>query len=613
MKNYKFNYIKIPSKNVFYFYGDNLLESIELVELFEKFNNDNIEIIEFGFNTISQFIKKYKINNKIYTFVMTSYFHNGELPDCVRQLLRKNDKPDVIIYSVDNNKVIFGVESTTSTLAGNATWQRTARTTSFIKSGIPFAFLSCFTKLDKSARDRTPPRKASDLFVALYIALSLQYSVPALIGFYEHEDVKQNLTIGKKDWREDILLYLKSIICGEEKKQDEYLQNCYANMKSYYYGNNIEKLADADSIFSSSCFQYVKNNNFEHNIVDDIRNKNNPPLFTKNLKKWRCKRVKVLKDNCELAYYYQLNDILDNELSEIKFYQLTDECKAGITFETQKLISFLNNNSSHRGYFQDYIKNINYPTVILPTKFRKKDSKRCRMVNTEDPYNGEIPAFYELYNQSFGPINFVLLVVDHSNLTNYDIKSLQNTKTYRTINNYVDLVIDKDYNKMSNQSENAIEDTRDRYQKQFITEDDVTSLFKILLPMEDYELSFINPPSGSWSDLKLYPTNKYYYYDRNGKRADVAFYEKTNNTYYVGESKDNYSSLKTTMHKEEEKVNNVIKVISDNLDVEVKFKKFATFSGTIDEAKKTLSNSSFDFVIIVQDENETVSTIVVDR
>ena len=613
MKNYKFDYIDIPNEKVFYFYGDNLLESIELVELFEKFNNNDIEIIEFGFNTISQFIKKYKINNKIYTFVLTSYFHNGELPDCVRQILRKNDKPDVIIYSVDNDKVIFGIESTTSTLAGNATWQRTARTTSFIKSGIPFAFLSCFTKLDKSAGEGKKPRKASDLFVALYIALSLQYSVPALIGFYEHEDEKQNLTIGKKDWRKDVLLYLKSIICNEENKQDEYLKNCYANMKSYYYGNDIERLANADEIFSSTCFQYVKNDKFEYNIVYDIKNKNNPPLFTKNLEKWKCKKYKVLKDNCELAYYYQLNDILDSELSEINFYQLTNDCKAGITFETQKLISFLNNNSSHRGYFQDYIKNVNYPTVILPTKFRKKDSNRGRMINTEDPYNGEIPAFYELYNQSFGPINFILLVFDHSNYTNYDIRSLQNTKTYRTINNYVDLVIDKDYNKMSNQSENAIEDIRDRYQNQFITENDVTCLFKILLSMEDYELSFINPPSGSWSDLKLYPTKKFYYYAKNDERADIAFYEKNSNTYYVGESKDNYSSLKTTIHKEETKVNKVIKVISDNLNIEIKFKKFATFSGTIDEAKDALINSSFDFIIIVQDEDKTVSTVMVDR
>ena len=219
IEDYKFKYIDIPSESVFYFFGDNLLESIELVELFDKYNKDSIELIEYGFNTISQFIKKYKINNKVYTFVLTSFFHNGQLPDCVRQILRKNDKPDVIVYSKDQNKVIFGVESTTSTLAGNATWQRTARTTSFIKSGIPFAFISCYTKLDKSAGDNSKPRKASDLFVAMYIALSLKYSVPALIGFYEHEDIKQNITHGKKDWRKDILHYLKALICDESSNK----------------------------------------------------------------------------------------------------------------------------------------------------------------------------------------------------------------------------------------------------------------------------------------------------------------------------------------------------------------------------------------------------------
>ena len=308
-----------------------------------------------------------------------------------------------------------------------------------------------------------------------------------------------------------------------------------------------------------------------------------------------------------------MNDILDGELSDISFYQLTKDCKAGITFETNKLIEFLNTHSSHRGYFQDYIKNINYPTVILPTKFRKKDSTRGRMINTEDPYNGEIPAFYELYNQSFGPINFVLLVFDHSDITNYDIRSLQNTKTYRTINNYVDLVIDKDYNKMSNQSENAVEDSRSRYENEFITENDVTSLFKILLSLEDIELSFINPPSGSWSDLKLLPTNKYYYYARNDERADIAYYDKSDNTYYVGESKDNYSSLKTTLHREEEKIDRVVKIISDNLDLEVNFKRFATFGGTVEQARKILDDSIFDFIIIVQDEDKSIFIKRVDK
>ena len=279
IEDYKFKYIEIPSEHVFYFFGDNLLESIELVELFDKFNANSIELIEYGFNTVSQFIRKYKINNTIYTFVLTSFFHNGQLPDCVRQILRKNDKPDVIVYSKDKDKVIFGVESTTSTLAGNATWQRTARTTSFIKSGIPFAFISCFSKLDKSAGNGATPRTASSLFVALYIALSLKYSVPALIGFYEHEDLKQNITTGKKDWRKDILLYLKSIICEEDHNKDKYLENCYDNMKSYYYGNNVERLANADTIFSSSCFHYVKDSNFSKNIVNDIKNKNNVPLF----------------------------------------------------------------------------------------------------------------------------------------------------------------------------------------------------------------------------------------------------------------------------------------------------------------------------------------------
>ena len=606
----EFEYIDIPTDNTFCFFGDNLLEAIELVELFEKYNDD-VELLDYGFNTVSQYIKKYRIKNENYTFVLTSYFHNGELPDVVRQLLIKNDKPDVIIYSAEKDKVVFGVESTVSTLSGNATWQRTARATSFIKEGIPFAFISYFSKRDMSASSSTPPRRASDLFVATYIALSLQYSVPALIGFYEHEDYRQNLTIGKHDWREEIMEYLKDIITDAADK-DTNLIKCYENMRNYYYGNNIERFVNSDVLFTEGNFDFVKNPYFAKNIVAAINNHENHPLFNRNLTPWRNKNYTVKNDCCKDVYVFKLNEILDNELSNIKFFQLTGDCKAGITFDTPELISFLNKNSSHRGYFQDYIKR-NLPTVILPTKFRKSDSKTHQMISTQDPYNGEIPAFYELYNQSFGPINFVLLVFDHSNITNYSISAMQKTKVYRTINNYVNLVIDKDYNYLSNRSEEATIDSRNRYENEYITENDVTCLLRILLSIDDIEPSFINPPSGSWSDLKLYPTNKFYYYARNDERADIAYYDRLNNTYYVGESKDNYNNLKSTLHREEEKVDKVIHIIDDNINMSIPFKRFAAFGGTIEEARKILNDSNFDFVIVVQQNSDKMTVYMVER
>ena len=606
----EFDYVNVPTDNTFYFFGDNLLESIELVELFEKYNED-VELIEYGFHTVSQYIKKYKINNEVYTFVLTSYFHNGELPDAVRQLLIKNDKPDVIIYSAEKDEVIFGVESTVSTLAGNATWQRTARATSFIKEGIPFAFISYFSKRDMSAGINTPPRRASDLFVATYIALSLQYSVPALIGFYEHEDRRQNLTVGKHDWREEIMMYFKDLIVDADNK-DVNLIKCYENMRNYYYGNDIERFVDSDTLFVDGNFDYVKDPNFASNIVNAINNHENHPLFNRNLSKWRNKSYIVKNDNCENVYVYKLNDVLDNELSNMEFYQLTGDCKAGITFDTPKLINFLNSHSSHRGYFQDNL-NRNYPTVILPTKFRKSDSNTHQMISTQDPYNGEIPAFYELYNQSFGPINFVLLVFDHSNITNYSISAMQRTKVYRTINNYVNLVIDKDYNYLSNRSEEATIDSRNRYENEYITENDVTCLLRILLSIDDIEPSFINPPSGSWSDLRLYPTDRFYYYARNDERADIAYYDESNNTYYVGESKDNYNNLKSTLHREEEKVEKVIHIIEENINMEIPFKRFAAFGGTVEEAKKILNDSNFDFVMVVQEQSDKMTIYMVER
>ena len=90
-------------------------------------------------------------------------------------------------------------------------------------------------------------------------------------------------------------------------------------------------------------------------------------------------------------------------------------------------------------------------------------------------------------------------------------------------------------------------------------------------------------------------------------------YTEYNNTYFVGESKDSYRNLKLSLSKEEEKVQKMIDIIDNKLDIEVMFKRFAAFGGTIDEAKKILDNSNFDFVVIVQDINNSTAIYMVER
>lgn len=55
------------------------------------------------------------------------------------------------------------------------------------KNNIPFVFCSYYSKLDKSALEKSkkipPPRKPGALFVILYLALTLKYSTPAFNCF----------------------------------------------------------------------------------------------------------------------------------------------------------------------------------------------------------------------------------------------------------------------------------------------------------------------------------------------------------------------------------------------------------------------------------------------
>jgi hypothetical protein len=597
-KEYRFQDLEIEqNENVFYVYGDNMQEAMQIVFWLEEFNPE-LKLIQVGYMGISNYVRKYKVQGKIYTFIMTSYYRNGKIPDAVRNLVKELDKPDAIVYSLKEKKVLFGVENTVSTLAGNATWQRTGRAINFLKNNIPFVFCSYYSKLDKSALEKSkkipPPRKPGALFVILYLALTLKYSTPALIAFYEHEDLKQNMNPEKKnkDWREDVFQYLYALIMKDGRREKKELAECYKNMKDYYFAR--DKIESTKEEFGESNLKYIKNFRFEKNIVKHIKRKKNKPLFQTPLEfTWKPKNGE---------------ELIHTMFPDVTFYQLSKNCKAGITFETEKIIEICNARSSHKGYFQDSIKE-NMPTVILPIKLTKGETRQF----TDDPYNGEIPAFSELYQQSFEKVNIIILLTDHSKENEYEVEKAKGRKVYKAISKYASIVMDKDYSVFQRYSEQAILDEKGKYEKTKITEDNITCFFETILKLENIVPTFINPPGGSWSDMHLYPTDEFYYYNRNDERADIAYYRPETNTYYVGESKDNSKSLEKTLKQEERKVETITKIIKEHIHLpEIQYKRFAIFNGNTNDAEKILQESNFHYVVVIQENDKEVKLTVVE-
>lgn len=589
---YTFKKFDTDVKNKFIVYGDNLEESTQIIDWLYDFNKDKMKLKSIEYKSLSEYIYVFEINNKDYYFVAQAYYRNGRLPLGVRQVIKELDKPDAVVYSADEDKVIMGFEVTSTTMAGNATWQRTGRVINFMEKKVPFGFLAYFSKNDKSNTNvNKKPRVPSALFVLLFNMLSLKYSTPALVGFFEHPDKNQNIDAlnPNEDWRENIFKYLLCLI--EKEDGTSYLENCYKSMKNYYFDEN--KIEHTFSEFGSDALTYMQQENFEKKIIEDMNNNVNIPFFSKNSLSFEWKPKKI-------------SEIVKDKFPDIPFYQLSKNCKAGITFKTKELIEILQ--VGKRFYVEDLIKDINAPTVIIPVKLTKNE--HGELIHTDDPYNGEIPAFSNLYLQSFPDANIMLLLCDHTNRNEYDVESAKGRKVYKAINKYADLVIDLDLNSFSRESENSGVENISRYENTFTTEDDVTSFFGTILLREGIDPSFLQPPCGSWSDIKLYPTDKYYYYNRNDERGDIAFFNKDEEIYYIGESKKNYSTLALTLDREYEKTKKLSDIILKELDYQYPCKLFAIFKGTTEEAKKVLENSDFDYVVTVSDDDLVTLEII---
>lgn len=592
--NYRFKKFQIDDKNKFTVYGDNLEESTQIIKWLYDFNRDRIEFVGIEYASLSEYIYKYKIDEKMYYFVAKAYYRNGKLPYDVRHVIKELDKPDAVIYSDEREKVLMGFETTSTTMAGNATWQRSGRIINFLESGVPFGFLAYFSKNDKSNKKANKkPRVPGALFVLMFNMLSLKYHTPALVGFFEHPDKVQNIDAlnPNDDWREPIFKYLLSLILEENGEQ--YLKKCYSNMKNYYCSN--DKIVSTSKEFGKEALKYLKDNNFEENIISDMRKRINMPFYNMEniMFSWKPKKIS--------AKVYEL-------FPGILFYQISKNCKAGITFETEKLIEKLN--EGKKEYVEDNLKDIKEPTVIIPIKLTKNNKKTGKLESTDDPYNGEIPAFSNIYLQSFPRANIILLLCDHTSSNEYDVESLKGRKVYKSIDKYADIVVDLDLNLFSHESENSRVENKSKYEKQFTTEDDVTSFFGTILLNEGIIPSFINPPCGSWSDIHLYPTDKYYYYNRNDGRGDIAYFDSDDEIYYFGESKKDYKALASTLNAEYKKTKKLSEIVLKELNYQYPAKLFAIFKGTTEEAKKILEKSDFDFVIIVDDTDEVTLRIV---
>lgn len=583
----------IPLDRTYYVYGDSIHESIEIMEWFLQFNSDRLVFKELAYISLGKYVYIFNIGSKQYYFIVSGYYHGGSLPNKVTKLITNLDKPDAVLYSPTDDKVIMGFETTATTLAGNATWQRFGRTIQFMKDGIPFAYLAYSSKLDQSqSGSSNKARTASALFVLDFISLSMKYGTPALVGFFNHFDPVQKRGVPiASDYLNDIFEYLYDLLFDPEGVSSS-LKSVLYNMCQYYRFGGVVP----DDEFDKDLRTFILSEEFldQLTLCLLLRKKYDYALFnqTKILAfKWKPKKF---------------TGIIHEMFPATNFYQLSKNCKAGICFNTQSLIEEINKCNLPKNCVT-YFDRIDEPTIIIPTKLTKKN--KGRIVATDDPYNGEISAFSEIYKQSWPNANIMLLLLDHSNNNEYSINNSSSRKIYKSICDYSNIVIDlsKKIQRIEHTKPDIIQTI---FTSIFVTEDNVTCFFETILLRHNITPSFINPPCGSWSDFRLLPTKKFYYYKRNDIRADIAFF--LNGTYFIGESKESYRKLKTDgILSQFEKVKKVESIIKKNISLTCKYKKFVIFAGNEIEAKAVLSSSGFDLCCILLDDDEKITFKIV--
>lgn len=617
-KEYKFKNITEEEYNkskVFYFYCDNMQEGMHILFWLEKYNKEMI-LIKRGYNGISNYISMYNIDGEIYTVIICSYYHNGELPRLVRQIIYKIDKPDVVIYSKDEDKIICGIENTETAFVGNATWQRHGRIMNFLENDFPFVFFAYYSKKDNSQKTK---RKPSPLFVLSFFALSIEKSTPAILSLYDHDDIEQNITNkdGSKmiDTRKESLSYILSLMrYGKESTiTKEKLKKCFYDMK-YYYKTEIERIKENE--LPVETLNLLRKNNFEDEVVEKIENKDkNYPLFLKGDKsnkflfKWKPVSEKEYNLNNKKVGIY---DYLNNQLNNIDFYQLSPKCPVGITFDTELLINRLNERKNTGTYIWEDKLDYRKPTVLVLLRLTKSGE-----LSLPDPYNGRIVAFCEMYKQSFGSLNTIMYLMDHSNKNEYEVYKAKNMKIYKTINDYATMLIDRDLNIFDTNCDKVFNDLRSKYEEE-TTEDNVTCFFETILKLEDITPSFINPPCGSWSDLRLYPTDKFLYIKRNDDRPDIAYYMPKDpqcyykdGTYFVGESKASYTYFKSIdkFNAEIARINRLVDYIRSEMTLEIAYKTFVIFKGIVEYGNDLVNEiregkrAFIDYVVVIEEDN----------
>lgn len=588
------SYEKLDNKNEFLLYGDNILEGISIMNTLIK----NDEILSFYGVTYSPIDEPIYIlqdkKNRFYCIKICGAYDKWELPQTVLRIKEYVDLPDYIIYSLKTNRTILAGENTETASVGNSQWQREGRKVAASKNKVPFIYQTFYSGKDESLNTIREP---NSLQVYNHIVYSIRYRTPSFVAYYLNNFSDSNTPHVREpeDSKEIFILYFKSVIASDidndyKKIRIEYEKKLYLHMISYLkegkYSQGIIKEGarlDKDFLIINPIVKNALLNN-TNEFIDDLINYiyelddsfvSKYPIDDLNLNKsklWTCYANK--KWISEIFDYLRTNN-------EIPKTYISGQAKVGFVTKTNCENFLINKFPNKEAIIKKKLKGFEY-VLLMPLRIHKVSNETLTF--SPDPESGEIVAFSELFgydnlgNKKLPVIGYTIVETPNS----FDFDSKKNTKLYKAIANYVDLLILNNNELIYNYDTNYLNDTSNYVPTNFsnvkrksLTEEVavVSTYLNLTTINAKWKLCFIHTHHSSWQQLVVFKDEKEIQQkiDRVSTKIDLIL-QDDDKIFMLAEGKDGYfeilsdNKIQTAMKKAGELIDNLLKITTNKFD-----------------------------------------------
>ncbi len=551
------------NKKEFVLFGDNVIECLTVLNQSIEQEICKFVGIYYLYLHIPIYIFQYKDFN---IFIKAAgYFDRWLLPKSVREYINKYDIPDIVLYSIDNQKILMAAELTETASVGNSELQREGRRAAASRLNIPFIYQTYFSGSDASQNQTREITSKISYSALLY---SIKSMTPSLVLYIENPDetqrtdnskLRNNLVKENYVGQYVIASMMKDIENNSQLLDDlhrDYLKMMVNYLVEEVSADNTLRISKDLPMVSEQLIDLFTDNKEKNKFIENlITIFNSQKVSDSFFNKYPVFDFIFKKDWNPTA---QFNEPYGRVKKMIKASGLSFKApfynfKVGI-INTSQLIQYLEKN------FKSFTKEdaeslLKYSeTVIFPIRVWKGTPPKFN----KDPEAGELVHFAEMmcFNQEKKIRGLFTPGTKKAPDTGVDIENRESTSLYRAVSEYVDLLYLNDEQFI--RTEKFSPKFRDQenlndleiFNSGQITEmyyQEENALISICTKLQHKKKTFINylaVAHGSWQQAQILSSTGQVLpitFTRDEKKLDMI--NQIENVFILSEGKDKYSKF----------------------------------------------------------------------